>query len=145
MDTCTATSRLRKNSVYAKNTVEIFRMALGPESPQDVQKGRPRHPSFVSGKFPSLRDTFHEGRFTVLVLAVFFSILLGRKGGPLPQPERRIPDSRGFASIVPSFFTCAVSQFTVNRGAIMLNGRWVAMLSAVGLLLVLQGCAETST
>ena len=26
-----------------------------------------------------------------------------------------------------------------------MNGRWVAMLSAVGLLLVLQGCAETST
>lgn len=27
----------------------------------------------------------------------------------------------------------------------MLNGRWVSMVSAVGLLLVLYGCAETST
>ena len=27
----------------------------------------------------------------------------------------------------------------------MLNGRWVSMLSAVGLLIVLYGCAETST
>lgn len=27
----------------------------------------------------------------------------------------------------------------------MLNSRWVAMVSAVGLMVVLYGCAETST
>ncbi len=41
--------------------------------------------------------------------------------------------------------TCSELVHCQQKMAIMLNGRWVAMLCAVGLLLVLQGCAETST
>jgi hypothetical protein len=40
-------SRLRKNSVYTENTVELFRMVFGTESPQDAQKGRPLRLWFV--------------------------------------------------------------------------------------------------
>jgi hypothetical protein len=35
---------LQKNSVYTKNAVELFRMVLETESPQDAQKGCPARP-----------------------------------------------------------------------------------------------------